>query len=1199
MKDCHSSRADGQTAGGFFNGGSLYLYGGTIETSDDNAIYAENSLTVSGTPLINGNISLKSASAQVRCLYYAGSPINIYLPDDVIAAELGKEFRSRTRIVNYSGDSSLFRLANKGYALSTNGSGLSVDTASGAYTISGDNITVSGGNTVGAGLNVRIEVPENAYNVTAVTDGGETVTLEQISDTIYRFTMPEDNVTVTYSIDETLPITEIKSLTINGSAYDSSALIPASGQITAVTVSRAVRDVTGSTLYTAVYSGGRLKALRVSAVDAGDFTETSEHTYTFETPLEYADGDDVEVYWWNAQQQPVADAFEPETAGETEELEVSAMSLWYDEPAAADSHVVWTNFTTSNEQEDPSHRVWEESALPIGNGAQGAMIFGGVAQERIQLNEMTLWRGKPEHNTSLWEEEHPGETVNMPESFTKSRELLEEARQKRIEADGTEDETVKAELLAESDALQQQALTEVKKLESQSHTYGGYTAFGNLTFDFTDIEKNTEYSDFIRGLDLDNSKAFVRYTVNGVTYTRETFASYPDKLIGTRLSSNANGRISFDMEFTNAPNSSRNIVSTFENNILKVSGELTDNGLRWAAEIKVMNNGGAVSFNNGTVTVDGADDVTVLITMATDYEFSKEKGYRTGIDPMTVTDEVMANAAGKDYDTLYARHLEDYKALYDNVKLNIAQDSDNDMPTDDMLNAYKAGDHNKFLDQLFYQYGRYMLISSSRDGSMPPNLQGVWADQAGPKWAADYHININLQMNYYPAGNGNLTDTMGPLIDYVEDLMETGEETARNVYGIDNGGWIAHTRTTPYGYTDVGWDSCWGLSPSSSAWIVLSCYDQFDYSRDMSYLPRIYNIMQRSCLFFTEYMYERPVYGEDGTIIDYEYVAGPSYSPENYEEDDRSTLLTMGAKIDQVTVYALYDAYLKATEFMREINGTDGVTVNEELVSEVERQLPRIQAPAEIGEWDNITEWEEYGGAITDPETARAYEEDCTHRHISQLLALYPCNIISRRTPELLEAAKVTLNARGDEASGWSRANKTMLWARAIGDDGDPTKEGSENVQGISNADRAYKLFQGQLKACTLPNLFDTHTPYQIDGNFGATAALGEFLLQSHDGYIDILPSLPTAWAEIGSAQGLLARAGFEVDIEWSNGKPLTASINSTTGGECTVFINDKYGDMSISCGGEPVEYSVLQEDGLELAVFDTVAGAEYEIAYN
>ena len=404
--------------------------------------------------------------------------------------------------------------------------------------------------------------------MTAVTDGGETVTLEQISDKIYRFTMPEDNVTVTYSIDETLPITEIKSLTINGSAYDSSALIPASGQITAVTVSRAVRDVTGSTLYTAVYSGGRLKALRVSAVDAGDFTETSEHTYTFETPLEYADGDDVEVYWWNAQQQPVADAFEPETAGETEELEVSAMSLWYDEPAAADSHVVWTNFTTSNEQEDPSHRVWEESALPIGNGAQGAMIFGGVAQERIQLNEMTLWRGKPEHNTSLWEEEHPGETVNMPESFTKSRELLEEARQKRIEADGTEDETVKAELLAESDALQQQALTEVKKLESQSHTYGGYTAFGNLTFDFTDIEKNTEYSDFIRGLDLDNSKAFVRYTVNGVTYTRETFASYPDKLIGTRLSSNANGRISFDMEFTNAPNSSRNIVSTFEYNIL-------------------------------------------------------------------------------------------------------------------------------------------------------------------------------------------------------------------------------------------------------------------------------------------------------------------------------------------------------------------------------------------------------------------------------------------------------------------------------------------------------------------------------------------------------------------------------------------------------------------------------------------------------
>lgn len=241
--------------------------------------------------------------------------------------------------------------------------------------------------------------------------------------------------------------------------------------------------------------------------------------------IESAGGDDVEVYWRNAQQQPVADAFEPETAGETDELEVSAMSLWYDEPAATDSHVVWTNFTTSNEQEDPSHRVWEERALPIGNGAQGAIIFGGVVQERIQLNEMTLWRGKPEHNTSLWEEEHPGETVNMPESFTKSRELLEEARQKRIEADGTEDETAKAELLAESDALQQQALTEVKKLESQSHTYGGYTAFGNLTFDFTDIEKNTEYSDFIRGLDLDNSSEICHICRGYTTSCRRTVCS--------------------------------------------------------------------------------------------------------------------------------------------------------------------------------------------------------------------------------------------------------------------------------------------------------------------------------------------------------------------------------------------------------------------------------------------------------------------------------------------------------------------------------------------------------------------------------------------------------------------------------------------------------------------------------------------------
>lgn len=906
-------------------------------------------------------------------------------------------------------------------------------------------------------------------------------------------------------------------------------------------------------VYTAVYDNNKLSGIRVNKLSVSDFN-ASKAVVEFIFLIEISEKDtQIEVYMWDKDMKPLTDKEIINIGGNTMNTQMSKLSLWYDEPSAEDNDISWTTYTDTkdnNSRYSDSHVVWKYNALPIGNGYQGAMIFGGVAQERIQLNEKTLWEGRPNHIKE-----------NISSYFFN-------ARQKMLEGDS------------------EGAYNDAVNLAGLGDDYGTYTTFGNLDIRFFDVEKGAEYTDFKRGLDLENSKQTVSYAVNGIKYLREYFASYPDRIMAVRMSADKDNAISFALTFTNKPNKSKNVTTVFENGILKVSGELSNNGMRWSGEFRINNNGGEVSFDNdsGAVTVSKADSVEIIIALATDYEWNEEKGYRNGVNPCEVTTQILNNVKNNDFNKLYETHIADYKSIFDNVVLDLKEE--NNLPTDDLLEENRTGKNSKFLDQLFYQYGRYLLISSSRADSLPANLQGVWADQQEPAWQSDYHININLQMNYYPAANGNMIECMKPLVDWAENMMKTGAVTAKNVYGCN--GWVAHTTTNPFGFSDPGTDITWGLTPESSGWICLNLWDMYDYSGNDEYLPRIYNIIQETVRFYSEYLY----YDE----VNDEYVAGPAYSSE------QTAIFSMGPKINQQIIRQIYNIYEEASKKEIIFDITD-----ESLLKKVSEQNDKLQNPVEIGDSGQIKEWENEGEYNTDVNGNTLGE--AKHRHISQLVSLYPCNQITRRNPEFIEASKVTLNSRGDESTGWSRANKTLLWARAIGDDGNKLKNGGDSVQGISNADRAYSIYQGLIQNMVYNNLFDWHPlgtkqtgkhgVFQIDGNFGITAAMGEFLLQSHDGYIDILPSLPTSWEESGTVKGLLARGGYEVDIEWKYAKPTEVIIKSAKSGKCRVYKNDNFGNATITFEDKDVIYETVEEDGLCLIEFDTQSGAEYVITYN
>ncbi|MDM0930146.1 glycoside hydrolase N-terminal domain-containing protein [Clostridium perfringens] len=771
-----------------------------------------------------------------------------------------------------------------------------------------------------------------------------------------------------------------------------------------------------------------------------------------------------------------------------ENIDLDKLALWYDEPA--------TN--------------WENEALPIGNGYMGGMIFGSVASERIQYNEKTLWSGGP----GAWEGYNGGNKEGAWEAVQEIRKILAEG--------GTP-----------SNDLYQRVC-------GDQRAYGAYQNFGDIFLDFKSHEES-KVTNYRRELNIEESLSTVKYNYKGVNYEREYFCSYPDNVMVIKLKADKASSLTVDVRNEGAHNGKNLSV---ENNTLILSGAIEDNGMKYESQIKVINNGGSIQDKEDRISVENADEITIIMSAGTDYvnEYPTYKGE----DPHSAVTERINNAVNLGYDELKSRHIEDYKNLFDRVDLNLGE-LKLDKPTDEMLNEYKTNQSNS-LETLFFQYGRYLLISSSREGSLPANLQGVWNNSNNPPWSSDYHFNVNIQMNYWPAEVANLSETAIPLVEYVESLREPGRKTAEMHCGIEGAmenknGWTVNTMNNPFGFTAMGWEFDWGWAPTSNAWISQNLWEHYNFTDDKDYLrENIYPIMKEAAQFWTQFLVEY-THSDGKTYL----VSSPSYSPEHGPR-------TVGTTFDQELIWQLFTDTIKASETLG---------IDEEFRAELENKRERLLKP-QIGKHGQVQEWKD---DIDDPNN--------NHRHISHLVGLYPGTQINQKdTPELYEAAKVTMNHRGDGGTGWSKANKINLWARLL------------------DGDRAHRLLENQLTTSTLENLFDTHPPFQIDGNMGAVSGMAEMLVQSHLGTINPLPALPTAW-EDGSFDGLKARGNFEISANWNNNSLNLLKIKSGSGNDCYLEYPGITEAIITDANGNKITPEVVSENVVK---FQTEVNGEYKV---
>jgi alpha-L-fucosidase 2 len=726
-------------------------------------------------------------------------------------------------------------------------------------------------------------------------------------------------------------------------------------------------------------------------------------------------------------------------------------------------------------------KEWVE-ALPVGSGKLGAMVFGGVEAERLQLNENTLWAGGP------YDPANPEALAALPEI----RRLIDAG------------EYAKATVLADA------------KFMGVPKRQMAYQTIGDLNLSFPGLTGAP--SGYVRDLDLDGALATTRFSLGGTTYRREVIASAPAGLIAVRLSASRKGAISVELGLA-SPLKSKPASATEGDHILLLRGTNdTQQGvaarLTFECRVKVVNQGGQVTAKGGVISVRGADEVVLLIAAATSYRrFDDVSGL-----PAALNQQTLARASGKRWNELLKTHQADHRALFRRVVVDFGRTAAADQPTDARIRQSPTTD-DPALAALYYQYGRYMLIACSRPGGQPANLQGLWNESTSPPWGGKYTININTEMNYWPAEPTDLAPCVDPLVAMVADLAVTGARTAKVMYNAR--GWVAHHNTDLWRATAPIDGAKYGVWPTGGAWLCKHVWDRYDYGRDRAYLARVYPLMKGSARFFLDTLVVDPKFGV--------LVTSPSISPEN--DHGHGSSLVAGPTMDQAIVRDLFANCLKAEATLGPDPG---------FAAELKAAIDKL-APYKIGKDGQLQEWQEDWDADAG---------DIHHRHVSHLYGLFPSDQISiDTTPTLAAAARKTLETRGDLSTGWAIAWRLNLWAR------------------LGQGDHAHEILKLLLSPeRTYPNMFDAHPPFQIDGNFGGTSGMTEMVLQSRDDALHLLPALPSAWPN-GSITGLRARGAVGVDVSWKGGRLDRAVLTAQKAGTHRVVLRGQALEVALKAG--------------------------------